>query len=292
MSTSFPTSPFVDVDGLRAALASPTPPVVLDVRWNLTGPPGALAFAAGHVPGAVHLDLDLVLADPPGERGRHPLPDPARFAAAMRRAGVTLDRQVVVMDGGDGTVAARAWWLLRHHGHDAVRVLDGGFAAWLGSGAPGATGGAVEPYDDDGAPTQHPFTADVSRSPVLDAAAAADLAREGVLLDARAPARYAGEVEPVDRVAGHIPGAVNAPTSVALDASGRFLGPEVLVQRFADLGVGPDVRVGAYCGSGVTAAHTVLVLHSIGIEAALYPGSWSEWIADPARPVATTAKRG
>ncbi|MDA8434964.1 MAG: sulfurtransferase [Actinomycetales bacterium] len=286
------TAPVVDVPGLRAALASATPPVVLDVRWSLTGPPGNVAFAAGHVPGAVYVDLDEHLADPPGDRGRHPLPDPGRFAAAMRRAGVALDRPVVVMDGADGAVAARAWWLLRHHGHDDVRVLDGGFAAWLESGSDTATGGPVLPHDDAGPSTGRPFTADVARSPVLDAQAAAALARTGVLLDARAPARYAGEVEPVDRVAGHIPGAVNAPTSVALDAHGRFVGPDVLRARFADLEVRPGVAVGAYCGSGVTAAHTVLVLHSIGIEAALYPGSWSEWIADSTRPVATTAKRG
>ena len=285
-------SPFVDVETLRAELASGEPPVVLDVRWALTGPPGGSVFAAGHVPGAVFVDLDLELADPPGERGRHPLPDPARFAAAMRRAGVALDRGVVVTDGSDGAVAARTWWLLRHHGHDDVRVLDGGFAAWVESGAEVATGRAAAAYSDDGPETERPFVADVARSAVLDADGAAEFARSGFLLDARAPARYAGEVEPVDTVAGHIPGAINAPTSMALDASGRFLGHDELVRRYADLDVRPDSRVGAYCGSGVTAAHTVLVLHSIGIDAALYPGSWSEWITDPNRPVATTAKRG
>jgi thiosulfate/3-mercaptopyruvate sulfurtransferase len=205
---------------------------------------------------------------------------------------VSLDRRVVVTDGGDGAVAARAWWLLRHHGHDDVRVLDGGFAAWLESGAEVATGGVPTPYSDDGPETERPFTADVARSPVLDADSAAALARSGLLLDARVPARYAGEVEPVDTVAGHIPGAINAPTSIALDASGRFLGHNELVRRYADLDVGADSTVGAYCGSGVTAAHTVLVLHSIGIDAALYPGSWSEWITDPSRPVAITAERG
>ena len=277
---------------LRAELASGEPPVVLDVRWALTGPPGGSVFAAGHVPGAVFVDLDLDLADPPGARGRHPLPDPARFAAAMRSAGVSLDRRVVVTDGGDGAVAARAWWLLRHHGHDDVRVLDGGFAAWLESGAEVATGRAGAPYSDEGPGTERPFTAEAARSAVLDADGAAALARDGLLLDARAPARYAGEVEPVDTAAGHIPGAVNAPTSMALDASGRFLGPDELARRYAELDVRPGSAVGAYCGSGVTAAHTVLVLHSIGIDAALYPGSWSEWITDPSRPVATTAKRG
>ena len=286
------SAPFVDAEGLRGELASNAPPVVLDVRWSLTGPPGNTVFAGGHVPGAVYVDLDLDLADPPGVRGRHPLPDPARFAAAMRRAGVTLDRPVVVMDGGDGSVAARAWWLLRHHGHDDVRLLDGGFAAWLDAGADVATGRVALPYGEDGPAGEHPFRADVARSPVLDAEAAAALARTGVLLDARAPARYAGDVEPVDKVAGHIPGAINAPTTMALDAQGRFLGHDELVRRYADLDVAPGATVGAYCGSGVTATHTVFVLQSIGIEAALYPGSWSEWIADPDRPVAMSATRG
>ena len=286
------TTPFVSAEALHDELASDRPPVVLDIRWSLSGPPGNLEFAAGHVPGAVFVDLDADLADPPGAGGRHPLPDPARFAAAMRRAGVSLDRPVVVTDGGDGTFAARAWWLLRHHGHDDVRLLDGGFAAWQESGFDTATGGRTAPYDDDGPASGLPFTAEVARSAVLDADAAGALARSGLLLDARAPARYAGEVEPVDPVAGHIPGAINAPTSMALDAHGRFLGHDELVRRYADLDVAPGATVGAYCGSGVTAAHTVLVLHSLGIDAALYPGSWSEWIVDPSRPVATTAKRG
>ena len=286
------SSPFVSVERLRAELASDRPPVVLDIRWSLAGPPGNTVVAAGHVPGAVYVDLDLDLADPPGAGGRHPLPDPARFAAAMRGAGVTLDRPVVVMDGGDGSVAARAWWLLRHHGHDDVRLLDGGWAAWVASGAEVATGGADAPYADAGPVTDLPFLADVARLPVLDADTAAARARNGVLLDARAPARYAGDVEPVDRVAGHIPGAVNAPTSMALDATGRFLGPDELLRRYADLAVAPGAAVGVYCGSGVTATHTVLVLHSLGIEAALYPGSWSEWITDPSHPIATSAKRG
>jgi thiosulfate/3-mercaptopyruvate sulfurtransferase len=286
------TGPFVSVEGLRSELAVDPAPVVLDIRWSLGGAPGNLEFAAGHVPGAVFVDLDSDLADPPGGRGRHPLPDPRRFAAAMRRAGVALDRRVVVTDGGDGAFAARAWWLLRHHGHDDVRLLDGGFAAWRESGSDVATGGQAAPYSDDGPPTERRFTADVARSAVLVADEAAALARSGKLLDARAPARYAGELEPVDVRAGHIPGAVNAPTSMALDASGRFLGRDELVARFADLDVEPGAAIGAYCGSGVTAAHTILALHSIGIEAALYPGSWSEWITDPARPVATTSKPG
>ncbi len=286
------SSPLIEVATLAAELAGGSPPVVLDIRWGLSGPPGNVAFAAGHIPGAVFVDLDTDLADPPGDGGRHPLPDPVRFAGAMRRAGVTLDRSVVVTDGGDGSVAARAWWLLRHHGHDDVRLLDGGFAAWVRSGAEVATGRVVWPFTEAGPEIGRPFLAATSRSAVLDADGAAGLAREGRLLDARAPARYAGDVEPIDAVAGHIPGAVNAPTSLALDSRGHFVDRAVLAQRFADLSVTSGGVLGAYCGSGVTAAHTVLALHSLGLEAALYPGSWSEWIRDPSRPVARGPKIG
>lgn len=287
------SSPFVEVAELRALLASSEPPVLLDVRWSLSGPPGAELVEAGHVPGAVFVDLDRTLAGPrTPTSGRHPLPEPARFAAAMRRAGVTLDRPVVVLDGGDGAVAARAWWLLRHHGHDDVRVLSGGWAAWREEGGSVATGPAPEPFDDAGPATERPFTADVARMPVVDSDGAAALARTGLLLDARAAARYAGEVEPVDPVAGHVPGAVSAPTTGSVDDRGRFLPLSVLRERFESLGVRPGVAVGASCGSGVTATHVVLVLHALGVEAALYAGSWSEWVTDPSRPVARGTEPG
>ena len=285
-------SPFLDVPALSTRIGSESAPVVLDVRWSLTGPPGHDAFAAGHIPGAVYVDLDRDLADPPSARGRHPLPDPDRFAAAMRRAGVSLDRPVVVTDGGDGSVAARAWWLLRHHGHDRVTVLDGGVAAWAHAGHDLVTGPSVEPYDDAGPSGERPFTADVARLPVLDAAGAAALARSGVLLDARAAARYTGEAEPVDRVAGHIPGALSFPVPTVLAADGRALDPLELTRRLSRTDVEPGVSVGAYCGSGVTAARLVLALHALGIEAALYAGSWSEWVADVTRPVATGSLPG
>ncbi|MBI1376453.1 MAG: sulfurtransferase [Frankiales bacterium] len=280
--------PLVDVAGLREALASASPPVVLDVRWSLLGPPGRELFEAGHVPGSVFVDLDADLADPPrGPGGRHPLPDPARFARAMRRCGVTLDRPVVVLDAGDGTVAARAWWLLEHHGHDDVRVLDGGLAAWRETGGELESGPVPLPFGDDGPPDGRRFVAEVARLRVIDADEAAAWPAHGVLLDARAAARYAGEVEPVDPVAGHIPGALSAPASMALDIAGRFLGPDDLHERFDPIGVGPGVEVAAYCGSGVTAAHTVLALRALGVDAALYAGSWSDWVSDPRRPVAT-----
>lgn len=280
----------VDAVTLEAELGSDRPPVLLDTRWSLSGPPGREAFAAGHVLGAVFVDLDADLAAPPGAGGRHPLPDPARFAAAMRRAGVTLDRPVVVMDGREGSQAARMWWLLRHHGHDDVRLLDGGLSAWVDSGGDVATGDVLPPYGDDGPPDGVRFTADVARLPVLDASGAAAMARDGVLLDARAEARYLGQTEPIDPVAGHIPGAITFPTLDLVEPDGRFLPADVLRVLFAGVEVRPGTPVGVYCGSGVTASHEVLALAEAGIDAALYAGSWSDWITDPSRPVATTER--
>ena len=285
------SSPLIAPAQLQSLLDSAAPPVVLDIRWSLLGPPGPDLFSLGHVPGAVYVDLDTDLADPPDSGGRHPLPDPARFAVAMRRRGVTLDRTVVVMDGSDATVAARAWWLLTHHGHDHVRVLDGGFNAWRSAGGDVETGDVAPAYADGGPATDHPFTADVSRLPVLDADEAAALARDGILLDARSAARYAGEVEPVDAVAGHVPGAISAPAAMSHDIAGHFLGLDDLTERFSPLGVVPGRPVGVYCGSGITAAHTVLALRLIGVDAALYAASWSGWISDPTHPVASGPMR-
>lgn len=283
---------FVDVPTLRAMLGSDRPPTVLGARWRYLGPSGDELFAQGHIPGSVYLDLDDDLSGEPGPGGRHPLPDPAAFAAAVRRAGVTLDSPVVVSDRGDGTIAARLWWLLRHHGHDEVYVLDGGFTAWVADGGDVEIGPITPPFDDEGPATGRPFTADVARLPVVDASTAAETARTGVLLDARAPARYAGEVEPLDPVAGHIPGALNAPTSMSVGSDMRLRDRDLVTRGFANVGVTPGVEVAAYCGSGVTAAHTVLVLHHLGIEAALFPGSWSQWITDPERPVAMGSTPG
>jgi thiosulfate/3-mercaptopyruvate sulfurtransferase len=254
-------------------------PAVLDVRWALGGPPGNDEYLSGHIPGAVFVDLDTDLAGPPGPGGRHPLPTPEVFSRAMRRAGVSAQRPAVVYDATGALAAARAWWLLRYFGHSDVRVLDGGLPAWIAAGLPLETGPAeVAPGDVE---------ARAGAMPLLDAAAAAELARRGVLLDARAPERFRGEQEPIDPVAGHIPGARNAPTAQNLDASGRFLDPEALRRRFVEAGVRPGEPLGAYCGSGVTAAHEVLSLEVAGLPAALYVGSWSEWITDPERPVAT-----
>ncbi|WP_112465976.1 sulfurtransferase [Streptomyces triticisoli] len=271
----------ISASDLATALAGPNPPVLLDVRWQLTaagGPPfdGRAAYEAGHIPGAVFVDLDRELASAPGGNGRHPLPDLEVFGAAMRRAGVSAGRPVVVHDGGQGWAAARAWWLLRWTGHPDVRVLDGGLAAWEG---PLRTAAAPEPAEGD-------FSPEPGALPLLDADAAGELARSGVLFDARAGERYRGEVEPIDRVGGHIPGAVSAPTTENTGPDGRFLPAEELAARFEALGATSGRDVGVYCGSGVSAAHEVLALAVAGIPAALYVGSWSEWSSDPSRPVA------
>jgi thiosulfate/3-mercaptopyruvate sulfurtransferase len=273
----------ISASDLASDLAGAAPPVLLDVRWQLSAakaadaPPfdGRAAYAAGHLPGAVYVDLDRELAAAPGPGGRHPLPDLAEFGAAMRRAGVSAGRPVVVYDGGQGWAAARAWWLLRWTGHPDVRVLDGGLAAWPG---PLAT--------DVPAPVPGDFEPVPVAAGLLDADGAAELARTGLLLDARAGERYRGEVEPIDPVGGHIPGAVSAPTAENVAADGRFCPADELHARFKELGAAGEVPVGVYCGSGVSAAHEVLALAVAGIPAALYVGSWSEWSADPERPVA------
>jgi thiosulfate/3-mercaptopyruvate sulfurtransferase len=289
----------ISARALVVELTGEPAPVLLDARWRLAGPPGIDSYRQGHLPGAVFADLDRDLASPPGPPGpggRHPLPDPAAFQAAMRAAGVSQDRPVVVYDDGDAMAAARAWWTLRYFGHPDVRVLDGGYRAWTEAGLPVI---AVTPAPDPG-----DFTAEPGSLPVLDAVGAQATARAGLLLDARAGERYRGETEPVDPVAGHIPGAISVPTTGNANPDGTFRDPAELAARFTALGaapaastpvaadapgggVPPAIPVGAYCGSGVTAAHEVLALALAGIPAALYVGSWSDWITDPARPVAT-----
>lgn len=265
--------------------AQPDDLVVVDVRWTLTGQPGGgrSEYLAGHLPGAHFVDLDSELAAPPGEGGRHPLPDPAVVEAALRRCGVGARSRVVVYDGKESYAAGRAWWVFRWVGLRDVRVLDGGFAAWTSAGLPVSTEVPTEGGGD--------VEAVPGSMPTVDAAGAAEWARSGLLLDARALERYAGEVEPIDPVAGHIPGAVSSPTTAWLSSDGSFRRDlaehwaQVVADRRIDGDGGGDVAV--YCGSGVTAAHHVLALAELGIDAALYPGSWSEWIRDPQRPVAT-----
>jgi len=270
----------VEAEELAALLAGGVAPVLLDVRWALGRTDGHEQYLAGHLPGAVYVDLETELAAPATPvDGRHPLPDAASLEAAARRWGVRAGGTVVAYDATGGMSAARAWWLLRWAGVPGVRLLDGGLAAWLSAGGSLETGAVTAPAGD--------VVLVPGALATLDADDAAELASSGVLLDARAGERYRGEVEPVDPRAGHIAGAVSAPTSENLDADGSFLGAEALQARFAALGVPGARRVGVYCGSGVTAAHEVAALASLGVDAALYPGSWSQWSADPDRAVTT-----
>jgi thiosulfate/3-mercaptopyruvate sulfurtransferase len=269
-------SPIISVEDLADDRPTQT---LLDVRWQLSTGPQPNLYASGHIPGAVFVDLERDLAAPPGEGGRHPLPTPEAFQRAMRGAGVRTDAPVVVYDDANGLPAARAWWLLRYFGHAQVALLDGGLGAWLAAGRPLAAGDETPVHPGD-------FEARPGAMPVLDAAQAGALAAAGVLIDARAPERYRGEAEATDPVAGHIPGARNWPMARNLDDNGRFVPQADLAEALSGLIHGSEV--GAYCGSGITAAHTVLALELAGIHgAALYPGSWSEWVTDPARPVAT-----
>ncbi|MBC7290515.1 MAG: sulfurtransferase [Actinotalea sp.] len=271
------TSALISPEALLARLADDgaAPPLLLDVRWTLAGSDRA-GYVAGHLPGAVFLDLDHELASPPGDGGRHPLPSEDALVATLRRIGVGPDREVVAYDGGVAAAAARAWWVLRWAGHERVRVLDGGLPAWV------AAGGALE--EGDVAPDPAPDG--VVRPGGLRVLDADDVlaGQAGVLLDARAPERFRGETEPIDPVAGHIPGAVDVPTATLLGPDGRYLARERL-REVLGAAVGA-ARVGAYCGSGVTAAQLVLALHEVGVDAALYAGSWSHWIRDADRPVA------
>lgn len=245
-------------------------------------PDGRAAYLAGHLPGAVFVDLDVDLADHSVTgRGRHPLPTPQALAASARRWGLNDGDAVVVYDDWNGQAAARAWWLLRAAGVSNVRILDGGWAAWQRSGGPVATGEVVPVVGDITITSLHGLAAVDA-----DAVAAQAQSPDNLVFDARAAARYRGDEEPLDPRAGHIPGAVSAPTAENLTADGTFKPVAELRERFDKLGAG-TAPVTVYCGSGVTATHQIAALAIAGYDAALYPGSWSEWSSDPQRPVAT-----
>lgn len=258
--------------------------VILDVRWQLGGPPGRRAYLAGHIPGARFVDLETDLTGPPHPgAGRHPLPARTDLAAAARRWGVRPGCTVVCYDDRTGPGATRAWWLLHGAPDVEVLVLDGGFSAWTAAGLPVETGPVPDP-DPGPLPDAGPGL------PVVDADAVARWT--GPLIDVRAPERYRGEEEPVDPVAGHIPGAVNVPAGRLTGPDGRMLDPDRLRALFAAAGVDDrTARVAVYCGSGITATQGVLALHLLRVPAVLYPGSWSGWICDPARPIATDLPR-
>lgn len=268
----------IRADELATALARGEVAVV-DVQYALGGPPGRDLYAAGHLPHAPFLDLDTALAGPPGPRGRHPLPDPSVLEEALRECGLDDTDDVVVYDQRTSLSAARAWWVLRWAGHPQVRVLDGGLAAWVRAGHPVSTEPVVP---EPGGLTVRPGSV-----PVLDADGAATMARAGVLLDARAPERYRGEREPLDHTPGHVPGAVNLPMTDLLADDGTLHPARLVRERAAAAGVHRDTPVGTTCGSGITAAQLALALHTVRIDAVPYVGSWSEWIEDPRRPVAT-----
>jgi thiosulfate/3-mercaptopyruvate sulfurtransferase len=263
------SGPLVEAAWLRSRLGE-TGLTVVDCRYRL-GKPGAgePAWLDGHIPRAAFLDVDQDLAAEPGERGRHPLPDPADFEAAARRAGIGRESTVVAYDEAGEGGAVRLWWLLRHFGHDAVAVLNGGLRAWRAEGGE-LRGGREDLEEGD-------FVARVRQGDTASAEELRGAPAGSPLLDARAPERFRGEVEPFDPVAGHIPGAANVPfTEVAPE--GRFLPPEELRDRLQAAGAAPDREFVAYCGSGITAPTLVLAAELAGLPPArLYPGSWSEW---------------
>lgn len=251
--------PLIRVDELAAS----SDLVLCDLRWDLTDHrKGRSTYEAGHIPGAVFVDLDTDLAAPPGITGRHPLPSPGHFATTLARLGIGPESHVLVYDDSGGRIAARLWWMLRSIGHERVQVLDGGYQAWVSAGQPVETGW------NEPTPAQYPepegWSGVVSHEEL-----------GGItVVDARAPARYRGEIEPVDPKAGHIPGAINRPSDDNLDEDGRFLESEALADLYQDL---PD-EVAVSCGSGVTACHAALAMVVAGRPTPLvYVGSFSEW---------------
>jgi thiosulfate/3-mercaptopyruvate sulfurtransferase len=277
----------IDVDSLRALMGGHPHLCIVDCRFDLSSPEaGRRAYLQAHIPGARYADLNRDLSAPATlSTGRHPLPPAEAFADRVRELGIGNHTQVVAYDDANSSFAARLWWMLRWLGHDAVAVLDGGFKAWT------AVGGALEAGEAAAtAVAAEHFTPRIRAESVVSTAEVERALRDGsaLLVDARAAERFAGTVEPIDKVAGHVPGAVNHPFSVNLAADGRFLPASTLEQRWRErlAGTPPDQLI-AMCGSGVTACHHLLSLEAAGLPGGrLYGGSWSEWISDPRRPIA------
>lgn len=270
---------YVTAERLAAELHWKRPPAVLDVRWSLTAPNGRAAYTAGHVPGAHYVDLETELSGQASlDAGRHPLPGIADLQRSARRWGLNNDDAVVCYDDFDGVAASRAWWVLKWAGMTNVRILDGGFRAWSGHGPLEAGRPVPKKRHDRG-------NVDLAggHMPTIAMDEAAEF--DGLLLDARTPVRYRGEFEPMDSRAGHIPGAVNAPYVENL-RHGQMVGGDALRERFSALGALDGQPVATYCGSGVSATHHIAALASLGVSAALYPGSWSQWAADLDMPAA------
>ncbi len=275
----------IDVNTLHRHLQDPDWRVI-DARFSLAdADQGARDYADGHLPGAVYAHLDEDLSGPiiPGTTGRHPLPSAERAVEVFSRWGIDERVQVAVYDGAGGSVAARLWWMLRWLGHDAVAVVDGGWPAWTGASMPVSR--------EVPQVSARNFTANVRPHLVTDVEGVDGyrINQAWTVLDARTPERFRGEMEPIDPVAGHIPGARCASFDENLGEGGRFLSPEALRRRFEGLfGGAPADRVVNYCGSGVSACHNLLAIAHAGLgDAVLYPGSWSEWITDEDRPIGT-----
>ena len=272
----------ITVAELTGRIAAGDPVTMLDVRWRLDEPDGHAAYLQGHLPGAVYVSLEDELTDHSiARRGRHPLPSGRTVEASAQRWGIREGVPTVVYDDWNRAGSSRAWWVLTAAGIENVRILDGGLSAWRSAGGSLATGPVTPPtgnvtvvHDNLYAGALPTLTAQQVDAP------------EVTLLDARAPERFHGEVEPVDLVAGHIPGAKNLPSSEVVAADGTFLAQHDLTQLLTNHGIERDASIGAYCGSGITATITLAALAAMGYQAALFPGSWSEWSSDPARAVA------
>ena len=281
------TGTLISAADLAARLGDPNLRIA-DCRWYLTAPQrGRAEYDAGHIPGAIFVDLDTDLSAPSGP-GRHPLPDRQVFANRMGSLGIGDGHMVIAYDDRSGAVASRLWWMLRDIGHLEVMVLDGGFAAWNAEGGRVSKAGTVS----DAATVHEPTHLSVGSGPTrsVDREGVAERIGEISLLDARAPERYRGEIEPVDPVAGHIPSALNVPLTGNLGPDGRFLDPRVLADRYRPIATAGEVVV--YCGSGVTACHDILAMVHAGLdEPTLYPGSWSDW-STAGMPAATGEEPG
>jgi thiosulfate/3-mercaptopyruvate sulfurtransferase len=272
----------IDTESLAARLGEPRL-VVVDCRHNLSDThAGEAAYRAGHIPGALFLHIDRDLSGTTtGSNGRHPLPTQADFAATLSRIGVDTTTQVVAYDQNAGMWASRLWWMLRWVGHARAAVLDGGLDKWIAEGRPVSTE-VPQPHPARFEPKSSSFA--VGTDQILATLGNGSL----TVLDARAPERYRGDMEPIDKVAGHIPGALNRPYTSNLSADGGFKSAQALRHEFeAQLGGRAPATVVHQCGSGVTACHNALAMEVAGLHGSrLYPGSWSEWSADPSRPVA------